>query len=81
MKKNYTAFLEIHDEDKNLFINGDITKIKAINEIKARSQAKLLLKEKGFILVNDEDLILEVERVHETRWDCMAAPEGVRRAA
>jgi hypothetical protein len=23
----------------------------------------------------------EVDRVYETRWDCMAGPEGVRRAA
>jgi hypothetical protein len=66
---------------RNFYLNGDISKIRASSEEAARNQAKGLLKQHGFILVNDEDLILEVERVHETRWNCITKPEGVRRAA
>lgn len=43
--------------------------------------AKAIKKCGEFALVNDEDLITEVERVYETRWDCIIKPEGVRRAA
>lgn len=43
--------------------------------------AEAIKKTGEFALVDDENLVTEVERVYETRWDCLIAPEGVRQAA
>ena len=52
--------------------------IRAVNEGIAKQEAIQILAEAGWSLVDDENLVLEVERVYETRWDCPIMPEGVR---
>jgi len=47
----------------------------------AKQEVLTILALDGWARVDNEKLVLEVERVYETRWDCMAMPEGVRRAA
>lgn len=75
----YNAFIDLKSNTCGAHIL--FTDIKARSEQDAIKKAKAVLKENGFILVNDDALVMEVERVYETRWDCMADPEGVRRAA
>jgi glycyl-tRNA synthetase beta subunit len=57
------------------------TFVDAENEKKAISEALVKLTKEGWNLVNEEALVEEVERVYETRYDCMAGPERVRQAA
>ena len=60
---------------------GWIRYIRADNEQQAKEQALVELSYNGFLRVNDDDLVMEVERVYVTRIDCMVEPEGVRRVA
>jgi hypothetical protein len=61
------------------FIHRGWTTETADSEAGAKMEAMVHLALHGWGFVNDEELILEVERVYETRWDCMVGPEGVRR--
>jgi len=55
--------------------------IRAINKGLAKQEALQKLALDGWVLVNNEASVLEVERVYDTRWDCMVVPEGVRQAS
>ncbi|KKL47718.1 hypothetical protein LCGC14_2332720 [marine sediment metagenome] len=62
--------------------------VEATNIAKARimgakleAEATQLYESRGWFNVNDDALVMEVERVYATRWDCMAVPERVRRVA
>ena len=45
------------------------------------SHARNILMKDGWELVDNDGLVLEVERVYATRWDCIGGPERVRLAA
>lgn len=72
---------------KRRFIRGSANstfpemEINSINEELAKQEAIQKLAMNGWSLVDNEKSVLEVERVYDTRYDCMAVPEGVRRAA
>lgn len=80
-KGHYNVYGGFEDESLGLVASFDFKGMKARSMKAAKAQAIIILKDKGWSLVNDDALVLEVERVYETRWDCMAMPEGVRRAA
>ena len=69
---------EVYGDIKGVHVN---IIVKARSKSLAYAEAREKLTEAGFSLVNDEALVMEVERVYETRWDCMVAPERVRQAA
>lgn len=69
---------EVYGDIGEVHVNMDV---KAKTKELARSEAIVKLAEAGFVLVNDEALVFEIERVYETRWDCMPAPERVRQVA
>lgn len=53
----------------------------AVSEYLAKQEAIQILAMNGWSLVNDEALVMEVERVYATRYDCKPVPEGVRQEA
>ena len=55
--------------------------IRAVTGALAKEEALVMLKEGGWLRVDDEKSVLEVERVYDTRYDCSIAPEGVRQAS
>ena len=57
---------------------GDGIQIRAVSEEFAKQQAIQILAMGGWNLVNDDGLVLEVDRVYATRIDCPIEPEGVR---
>lgn len=59
---------------------GDGIQIRAVSEEIAKQEAIQILAMGGWSLVNNEGLILEVDRVYATRIDCPIEPEGVRQA-
>lgn len=48
--------------------------VDAASDAKAKQEALIKLALRGWVGVDDEGLVLEVERVYETRWDCIIKP-------
>ena len=81
-------YLVVEKQTKRVVYRDRIGWVEASGIWKARQAGRKLEAEtiklyesNGWFNVNEHDLVMEVERVYATRWDCMAKPERVRRVA